>query len=158
MDAYDFRQLCGRFATGIAVVTTRDGEGEPIGMTVNSVASVSLEPPLVAIAIDRAAAMHAVLLTAGRYTINILEARQEALSRRFASDQPGRFDGVGFAPSDTDRIVLDGALAHLACERFATFPAGDHTIVVGRVVGGAAAEHGRPLLYYRGGYSVPENN
>lgn len=158
MDAYDFRQLCGRFATGIAVVTARDGEGAPAGMTVNSVASVSLEPQLVAIAIDHAAAMHAVLLTAERYTINILEARQEALSRRFASDQPDRFEGVGFASSDTDRIVLDGALAHLACERFATFPAGDHTIVVGRVVGGAAAEHGRPLLYYRGGYSVPEGN
>ncbi len=155
MDGFDFRQLCGRFATGIAVVTARDGEGEPAGMTVSSFASVSLEPPLVAIAVDRTATMHAVLLTAGHYTINILEARQESLSRRFASDQPDRFEGVGFAPGDTDRIVLDGTLAHLACERFAAFPAGDHTIVVGRVVGGAAAEHGRPLLHYRGGYAVP---
>jgi flavin reductase (DIM6/NTAB) family NADH-FMN oxidoreductase RutF len=157
MDAYDFRQLCGRFATGIAVVTARDSEGRPAGMTVNSFTSVSLDPPLVSIAIDRAASMHAVLHQATAYTINILESHQEALSRRFASGQQDRFEGIGFAPHRDDRIVLDGALAHLECVREALVPAGDHTLIIGRVVGGIAAEHGRPLLYYRGGYADPDS-
>jgi 3-hydroxy-9,10-secoandrosta-1,3,5(10)-triene-9,17-dione monooxygenase reductase component len=157
MDAYDFRQLCGRFATGIAVVTARDGNGQPAGMTVNSFASVSLDPPLVSIAIDHAASMHGVLQACEQYTINILESHQEALSRRFASGQSDRFEGIGFPPDASGRIVLDGTLAHLSCERVAAVPAGDHTIFIGRVVAGAAAEHGRPLLYYRGGYADPES-
>ena len=157
MDAYDFRQLCGRLATGIAVVTARDTAGRPAGMTVNSFASVSLDPPLVSIALDHAASMHGVLQASEQYTINILESHQEALSRRFASGQADRFEGIGFPPDANGRIVLDGTLAHLSCERVAAVPAGDHTIFIGRVVGGAAAEHGRPLLYYRGGYADPES-
>ncbi|MBK9548069.1 MAG: flavin reductase family protein [Gemmatimonadetes bacterium] len=98
MDGFDFRQLCGRFATGIAVVTARDAEGRPAGMTVNSFTSVSLEPPLVLLAIDRAASMHEVLLGATHYTINILEAHQESLSRRFASGNPDRFEGSASRP------------------------------------------------------------
>lgn len=156
MDGFDFRQLCGRFATGIAVVTARDTEGRPAGMTVNSFTSVSLEPPLVLLAIDQAASMHGVLMDATHYTINILEAHQESLSRRFASGNPDRFDGIGFTPDATGRILLDGALAHICCERVNTVAAGDHTLIIGEVVGGASAEHGRPLLYYRGGYTEPD--
>ena len=157
MDAYDYRQLCGRFATGITIVTARDAAGQPAGMTVNSFASVSLVPPLISMAIDHAASMHAILLATTAFTVNILESHQEALSRRFAGGHPDRFEGIGFAASPTGRIVLDGALAHLHCERLSTVDAGDHTIVIARVLDGAAAEHGRPLLYYRGGYTDPES-
>lgn len=156
MDPFEFRQLCGRFATGITVLTALDSSGAPVGMTANSFASISLDPPLVSLAIDHAASIHQELLAAPHFTVNILEAHQEALSRRFASGLPDRFDGVGWHRGLADQVLLDGALAHLVCERWKTFEAGDHTILIGRVVGGQAAEHGRPLLYYRGGYADPD--
>lgn len=156
MDPFEFRQLCGRFATGITVVTALDATGVPRGMTANSFASVSLDPPLVSVAIDLSASAHTVLLAAPRFAINILAAHQEALSRRFASGMEERFEGVGWHRGPADQLLLDGALAHMICETWSTVPAGDHTILIGRVIGGAAADHGRPLLYYRGGYADPD--
>jgi flavin reductase (DIM6/NTAB) family NADH-FMN oxidoreductase RutF len=153
MDPFQFRQLCGRFATGIAIITTTDPAGAPAGMTVNSFTSVSLDPPLVLVAIDRAASMHAALEGASGWAINILEAHQEALSRRFASGLPDRFEGIGWHAGPGGEILLEGALAHLRCEAVSRVPAGDHTLFIGQVTGGEAAEHGRPLLYYRGGYA-----
>ena len=156
IDPDNFRRLCGRFATGVAIVTTLDADGRPAGMTANSFASVSLDPPLVSVAIDHAAAIFPAMLAAARFTVNILEAQQEALSRRFAEGLSDRFDGVGWQRSAEAQVVLDGTLAHLRCERWAEVPAGDHTIFIGRVVGGEAADHGRPLLHYRGGYADPD--
>jgi flavin reductase (DIM6/NTAB) family NADH-FMN oxidoreductase RutF len=153
MDPFQFRQLCGRFATGIAIVTTTDASGKPAGMTVNSFTSVSLEPPLVLVAIDRGAAMHEALEGASGWAINILEAHQETLSRRFASGLSDRFEGIGWHAGPSGEILLEGALAHLWCESVTRVPAGDHTLFIGKVIGGEAAEHGRPLLYYRGGYA-----
>lgn len=156
MDPFEFRQLCGRFATGVTVITTLDAAGVPSGMTANSFASVSLDPPLVSVAIDATASTYAALLAAPHFAVNVLEAHQEALSRRFASGLPDRFEGVGWQRGADGQVLLDGALAHILCERWSTIPAGDHTILIGRVVGGAAADHGRPLLYYRGGYADPD--
>lgn len=156
MDPYQFRQLCGRFATGIAIVTASDATGNPTGMTVNSFTSVSLDPPLVLVAIDRMATVHAVLEVANGWAVNILGAHQEALSRRFATGLPDRFEGVGWHRGPGGDVLLDGALARLWCLPVAAVPAGDHTLFIGRVMGGNAAEHGRPLLYYRGGYTDPE--
>ncbi|MEO5825090.1 MAG: flavin reductase family protein [Gemmatimonadales bacterium] len=157
MDQYDFRQLCGRFATGVTVVTTLDDAGQPAGMTANSFASVSLDPPLISVAVDKAASMYGAITAAQVFTVNILEAHQEALSRRFAAGLPDRFEGVGWHRGTDGQLVLDGVLAHLCCEKWQEFDAGDHTIVIGRVRFGASAEHGRPLLYYRGGYADPES-
>jgi flavin reductase (DIM6/NTAB) family NADH-FMN oxidoreductase RutF len=153
IDPDNFRRLAGRFATGVAIVTTLDAEGLPAGMTANSFASVSLEPPLVSVAIDHAATIFPALLAARGFTVNVLEAQQEALSRRFAEGLPARFDGVGWRRGADDAVVLDGTLAHLRCEKWAEVAAGDHTIFIGRVTGGESAEHGRPLLHYRGGYA-----
>ena len=147
-----FRQLCGRFPTGITVVTTVARDGQLVGMTANSFTSVSLAPPLVSVNVDHAAEMHRHLLQAERFAVNILASGQEALSRRFASEEPDKFHGIGYRSGEAGLPLLDGALAVLVCERHASFEAGDHTIVVGRVVGGETAE-GRPLLYYRGGYN-----
>jgi flavin reductase (DIM6/NTAB) family NADH-FMN oxidoreductase RutF len=152
VDQAQFRQLLGRFATGVTVLTARDADGRPHGMTANSLASVSLEPPLVLLSIDHAAAMHELLTTGPAFAINILSSTQETLSRRFAQEREERFDGVGYQDSPRGLILLDGALAHLECERVATHEAGDHTILVGLVVAGAANE-GRPLCYFRGGYA-----
>ena len=149
-----FRQLLSRFATGVTVLTTRDGAGRPVGMTASSLASVSLVPPLVSVCVDVSADMHRVLSATGEFVVNILSAEQEELSRRFAA-QPaeGRFDGVPWRETATGLILLGGALAHIECERFADFPLGDHTLFVGRVTGGTAGE-GEPLLYFRGSYGA----
>jgi flavin reductase (DIM6/NTAB) family NADH-FMN oxidoreductase RutF len=151
VDPAVFRQLCGRFATGVVVVTTADAEGEPVGMTANSFTAVSLQPPLVSVNIDRAAEMHQHILASARFVINILESGQETISRRFAGEERPRFDGVGYRRDEAGMPILIGALATIECLRHAAIDAGDHTIVVGLVTGGETSG-GRPLLYYRGGY------
>lgn len=151
LDSDVFRQLCGRFPTGVTVVTTRSLAGRPVGMTANSFTSVSLVPPLVSVNVDRQAEMHGHLSEARRFVVNILGLEQEALSRRFAGDHADKFEGVGFRETGQGMPVLDGVLAWFECEPHAAFPAGDHTIFVGRVVDGGARE-GHPLYYYRGGY------
>lgn len=149
-----FRQLLGRFATGVTVLTTRAPTpgGEPIGMTASSVASVSLDPPLVLVSVDRRHEMHSALEAASCFVLNILAADQEAISRRFAGDEPNRFSGVGFHTNKRGVAVLDGVLAHIECEKQTAIPAGDHTVFLGLVVGGSVTDR-RPLLYYRGGYA-----
>ncbi|MEO8199948.1 MAG: flavin reductase family protein [Gemmatimonadota bacterium] len=147
-----FRQLLGRFATGVTIVTATDSQGNPAGMTANTLTSVSLVPPLISVCIDRSADMHSTLEHARAFAINVLGTDQEALSRRFAEEDSGRFEGVGFRRTEGGAIVLEGALAHIECERYAQYESGDHSIFLGRVVGGETSE-GEPLLYYRGGYA-----
>ena len=147
-----FRQLLGRFATGVTVVTTRGAGGDPVGMTASSVASVSLDPPLVLVSVDRQHEMHGALEDAPHFVLNVLATDQETLSRRFAGDEANRFSGVGFHLNKQGIAVLDGVLAHIECERQSVIPAGDHTVFIGLVVGGSVTD-GRPLLYYRGGYA-----
>jgi flavin reductase (DIM6/NTAB) family NADH-FMN oxidoreductase RutF len=153
IDKAAFRDLCGRFATGVTIVTAFDQDGRPAGMTVSSFASISLEPPLISVAIDHAASAFGALDEARVWAVNILESNQEALSRRFSAVARDRFEGVDWRRGDGGELLLGGVLAHLVCERHESIPAGDHTILVGRVIGGSAADHGSPLLYYRGGYA-----
>jgi anti-sigma factor (TIGR02949 family) len=152
VDAAHFRQLLGHFATGVTVVTALTPGGQPIGMTVNSLASVSLQPPLVLMCIDRQAEAHDVLLEAREFVVNVLAHDQEVWSRRFADQHEERFDGVGYRTSPRGLIVLEGALAYFECRHYADYPGGDHTIILGEVMGGEAGS-GRPLLFYRGGYT-----
>src|SRR5256886_5554505 len=91
VDPAQFRQLLGRFATGVTVLTTRDPAGRPVGMTASSVASVSLEPPLVLVSVDQKNDMYPALRAAPRFVLNVLAADQEAVSRRFPADHPNRF-------------------------------------------------------------------
>jgi flavin reductase (DIM6/NTAB) family NADH-FMN oxidoreductase RutF len=152
IDGAIFRQLLGRFATGVTVLTTRDHSGHPVGMTASSLASVSLTPPLVSVCVDVSADMHRALSSSGDFVINILAAGQVELSHRFARlPAEERFQGVRWRETADGLIVLAGVLAHIECDRFADFPLGDHTLFVGRVTGGAATE-AEPLLYFRGDY------
>jgi flavin reductase (DIM6/NTAB) family NADH-FMN oxidoreductase RutF len=151
-DAAQFRQLLGRFATGVTVLTTRTPDGRPIGMTASSVASVSLDPPLLLVSVSREHDMHAALESAQYFVLNVLAADQEAISRRFAVDHPDRFSGVGYRLSEYGIAILDGVLASIECEKHAEVPGGDHTVVFGLVVGGVVTDRS-PLLYYRGGYA-----
>lgn len=148
-----FRQLLGRFVTGVTVLTARDAVGNPVGMTASSLASVSLEPPLVSVCIELRASAHDTLVEAEHFVVNVLAEDQEELSRRFAQPQATQdFAGVGWLDGEVGVPRLQGAVAHIECAREATWPGGDHTILLGRVVSGAVGE-GRPLVYYRGGYA-----
>ena len=148
-----FRQLMGRFVTGVTVLTARDARGRPVGMTASSLASVSLSPPLVSVCIDLSAGVHDTLVEADHFVVNVLGEEQEELSRRFAQPQAIQdFAGVGWLDGDVGVPRLQGCVAHIDCAREATWPGGDHTILLGRVLSGAVGE-GRPLVYYRGGYT-----
>jgi flavin reductase (DIM6/NTAB) family NADH-FMN oxidoreductase RutF len=150
--------VLGRFATGVTVVTMRDDQHYDHGMTVSAFCSLSLEPPLVLMCIEKSASLHGVLATgntASRFAVNILESKQEELARRFSEEHPDRFDGVGFTRGITGAPILDDCLAVIECEVQSRHSAGDHTIVIGTVIGSATNE-GSPLLYYRGGYATLE--
>lgn len=151
VDAALFRQLLGRFATGVTVITTRNASGEPEGMTASSVASVSLDPPLLLVSVDHQNVMREALTQASHFIVNVLAADQEAISRRFAELERDRFAGVRFHAGTHGLPVLDGVLAHIECAKHSAVEAGDHTVYVGLVTGGAVTDR-RPLLYYRGGY------
>jgi flavin reductase (DIM6/NTAB) family NADH-FMN oxidoreductase RutF len=153
VDSFEFRQLLGHFATGVTILTVGTPDGRPLGMTANSLSSVSLEPPLLSVCVAHEAEMHDVIRNASDFVVNVLASQQEKLARRFADQHEDRFDGIGYHLNPEGLIVLDGVLAHIECQRHALYPAGDHTIVVGLVVGGAVNE-GRPLLYFRGGYAA----
>jgi flavin reductase (DIM6/NTAB) family NADH-FMN oxidoreductase RutF len=155
IDPDAFRSALGRFATGVTILTARDGSGKDHGMTVSAFCSASLTPPLVLACVDKTADMHAFLSKASHFGISILAEGQEALSRRFAELPEGRFDGIGFSRGETGVILLDDAIAHLECMRMERFEAGDHGVFLGEVLR-AATRGDQPLLYYRGGYAQLE--
>lgn len=156
IDPDSFRSVLGRFASGITVVTTRDADGCDVGMTVSAFCSVSLDPPLIQVCVDRAASLYSALAQSIRFGVNILGAEQEALSRRFATaDSTRRFEGIGYKRGESDVVLLDDALAHLECRLVTFHEAGDHTLFIGEVET-ASARNARPLLYYRGGYAQLE--
>jgi flavin reductase (DIM6/NTAB) family NADH-FMN oxidoreductase RutF len=148
----EFRAVLGRFPSGVTVVTTTASDGADHGMTVSAFASVSLEPPLVLICIERTASAHDALTLAPGFVVNILSANQEQIARRFSIVDIDRFEGVGYGRSAKGYAVLDDVLGVIECSTFALHEAGDHTIIVGQVET-ANARNGSPLLYYRGGYA-----
>jgi len=151
IDEARFRQVLGHFPTGVTVVTGRDPAG-PVGLSVNSFTSVSLDPPLVALCVNRVSTTWPRIRDIGRFTVNILSADQELVSRTFASHGADRFAGIGWHPSPSGSPVLEGALAWLDATVEVEHDAGDHLLVIGRVFGLDVAGDGSPLVFYRGGY------
>jgi 3-hydroxy-9,10-secoandrosta-1,3,5(10)-triene-9,17-dione monooxygenase reductase component len=151
-----FREVMGRFATGVSIVTAFDGE-RPAGITVNAFSSVSLEPALVMVALDRRRFITPMVRAAGRYAVNVLGSDQQALSDCFAHApvSPGResFCGARWQPGPTGLPLIDGAIATLECTIVETFSAGDHDLFIGRVDSLEQRQDGTaPLLYYRRRY------
>jgi flavin reductase (DIM6/NTAB) family NADH-FMN oxidoreductase RutF len=144
------RKVMGKFATGVTVVTTGGAAGLH-GLTANAVASLSLDPPLVLVAVDKRA--HSLdFLKANRcFAVTILRLDQEAISKRFATPGPKDFDGLDYTTDETDSPVLAGCLAYVDCRVTDVLPGGDHEIFLGEVVAGAAHD-GDPLLYFSGAY------
>lgn len=149
----ELRAVLGAFATGIAVVTTRDAQGAQRAITVNSFSSVSLDPPLILFCLDKAAFHYEGFASAEAFAVNILSAGQEALSNRFASEAEDGFEDLETEALATGSPILAGALAALDCRREAAHDAGDHQILIGRVAALRAPRAADPLLYFRGAYA-----
>ena len=152
IDAKEFRAALGRFASGVTVVTTRDATGAHHGLTVSAFCSLSLDPPLVLVCIDKRAASHMAFRESGAYVVNLLADSQEGLSRAFSSRVVDRFAGIAHTPGVAGIPVLDGALASIECTLAATHDAGDHTIYVGAVEK-VTVRDAQPLVYFSGRYA-----
>jgi flavin reductase (DIM6/NTAB) family NADH-FMN oxidoreductase RutF len=147
-----FRSVLGRLASGVSIITTRDPDGGDHGMTVTALSSLSLDPPLILVCVDRTATMYPHLLTAHHLAVSMLTKDQEAISHRFAVIKEDRFGGVPFTRGANGCALIDNALAHIECDMWARHEGGDHTIFIGRVTH-ATANDAHPLLYYRGRYA-----
>jgi flavin reductase (DIM6/NTAB) family NADH-FMN oxidoreductase RutF len=152
IDTDAFRSALGRFASGVTVVTTCAPDGTDHGMTASAFCSVSLEPPLILVCVEKIATMHDAIVSCTHFAVNVLTEKQEQLARHFAEVEGNRFEGVGFSRGSHSVPLIDDALATLECKRAATYSGGDHTIVVGEVQS-ASWHDEKPLLYYRGGYA-----
>lgn len=147
-----FRRVLGHLPTGVTVITAFGGSG-PVGMACNSVTSVSLDPPLISFCPARTSETWPRLRAAGRFCINVMADHHEQATRAFARKDVDRFAGV----SHHRRIggpALDDAVAWLDCEIHAEHEAGDHVIVVARVVGLGASDGAEPLMFFRGTYGT----
>jgi flavin reductase (DIM6/NTAB) family NADH-FMN oxidoreductase RutF len=150
----DFRRAMSQFVAGVTVITSRRGD-KLHGMTASAVSSVSLEPPLVLVCVDRSADTHDVIKESGIFAVNILSDGQSSLSDRFSSkeiekdehlrDVPHRFAATG-AP------IIEGCLAYLDCRLVGVYPGGDHAIFVGEVEDAGLLDEGEPLLFFRRSY------
>ena len=148
----EFRAALGRFASSVTIVTSQGADGEHRGITVSAFSSLSLNPPLILVCIDNRSSLIEHLKEGHTFAVNILGEDQEFHSRRFASKEPNRFEGIGFKEGTNGAPVLDNAIAVLECKVVNNYAGGDHTIVVGVVEATAIDDH-KPLLYCRGGYA-----
>jgi 3-hydroxy-9,10-secoandrosta-1,3,5(10)-triene-9,17-dione monooxygenase reductase component len=150
-DAAALRTVLGHFATGVAIITAVDGD-EPVGMACNSFTSVSLDPQLVLFCAAKSSSTWPRIQAAQKWAANILAEDGEEVCRLFAQKGADRFAHIAYTTGRTGAPVLDDAIAFVDCETVAEHDAGDHVIVVGRVLELGYAAEGRPLLFYRGGY------
>lgn len=148
-DVRQLRNALGAFTTGVAVVTVQGPTG-PTGITVNSFASVSLDPPLVLWSLDRNSARHGLFTEASHFAIHILSADQDAHMRRFTRGGLG-FDGLDWHENAEGAPVIPDTLARFECARATLHDEGDHTIIIGRVLR-AAHREGEPLCFSRGAF------
>jgi flavin reductase (DIM6/NTAB) family NADH-FMN oxidoreductase RutF len=147
-----FKAVMGSFAAGVTVVTTVDDDGKRWGLTATAFTSLSADPPLGLVCVDKRGGSHAALLASRKFAVNMLSADQEELSNRFASRADDKFEGVALRAGEaTGCPLLEGALAWMECEVTEVLPGGDHDIFVGKLVASGTTE-GKPLLYWRGGY------
>ena len=150
--ALDFRAACGKFATGVTIVTGMDENKKPVGVTVNSFSSVSLDPPLVLFCLDKKALSFDAFSIASRFAINFLAEDQQDLSNKFAQQSEDKFAGVAFELNQDGVPILDHCLGNLECRMHAVHDGGDHQIIVGEVSRIREGRDEKPLLYFKGSY------
>lgn len=153
LDGARFRQVMGRFATGVVAITAVEpGTGRPTGIAANSFTSVSLDPPLVAFCVAHTSTTWPRLRASDRLCINILGEPQLDVCRRLALKGGDKFDGIDWTESPSGAPAIEGALAWIECSVEQEHVAGDHVIVVARVHALDENHDGRPLVFYRGAY------
>lgn len=146
-----FRHVLGHFPTGVVAVTAMS-DGSPVGMSVGSFTSVSLEPPLVAFLPAKGSTSFPKIQAAGSFCINVLAGEQETVCRAFAVSGVDKFDGVSWHPAGSGAPIIDGSVAWIDCDIEQVMAAGDHYIVLGRVRDLAVVGDSSPLVFFRGGY------
>jgi flavin reductase (DIM6/NTAB) family NADH-FMN oxidoreductase RutF len=147
----DFRAALSRFPSGITVVTSRGATGDPHGITVSAFSSVSLNPPLILVCIEKTTGSHVAISETGLFVVNILAAGQDEISERFSLPVLDKFESVNHHPGVGNIPVLDDALVNLECRMVNCFDGGDHSIFVGTVET-VSIRDGDPLVYFHGNY------
>jgi flavin reductase (DIM6/NTAB) family NADH-FMN oxidoreductase RutF len=149
IDGARFRQVLGHFPTGVAVITAT-GPGGPVGFTIGSFVSVSLDPPLVGFLPQKTSKTWGPMEAAGSFCVNVLSIEQAELCWRFAKERDDKFEGVAWRPAPVSKApLLDGVLAWIDCSIESVSDAGDHIFVLGRVHALDAGD-GDPQLFFRG--------
>ncbi len=151
-DVRAFRTALGCFPTGVAVVTVKPSDRDAMGITVNSFASVSLDPPLLLWCLDRNSDRFDAFTTAPGFAISILGIVHETVSSRLAKRGMHRLDGIDLLPTEIGAPALADALAVFECASEAVYPGGDHAVLIGRVLRFACRHEGEPLVFFRGRY------
>lgn len=156
VDKATFFAIMGAFPTGVTIVTTLDEEGVPKGLTSNAVCSVSAEPPLMLVCVDKRSNTLPALRATKKWIVNFLSDGRGDLSNLFASKEPNKFESVSWRPAHNGMPWLHAdSLAFAACETEQEVDAGDHVILIGRVLEGQPPAPGtHPLMYFRRTYGT----
>lgn len=150
-----FRRVLSHYPTGVVAITAIDLDGTPAGMAVGTFTSVSLDPPLIAFLPDKTSTSYPKIREAGRFCVNVLAENQQAVCRAMAAKGTDKFAEIDWSPAPiTGSPVLDGTLVWIDCAIDATHEAGDHYIVIGRVLElDVRPEAGAPMVFFQSGYS-----
>jgi len=148
VDTTAFRSAMARFASGVTIVTTLDGDGDLWGFTASAFSSLSLDPPLILVCLDKRAESHTAFDHADRFAVSILAEGQSEVALRFATRGADKFGGLDVINGPATGLpLIPGAMAHLECQMYERLPGGDHTILLGEVLH-AQTEDKQPLLHY----------
>jgi flavin reductase (DIM6/NTAB) family NADH-FMN oxidoreductase RutF len=151
-DGRELRDALGRFATGVCVITTVTEGGQALGLTANSFASVSLDPPLVLWSLQNNSDVYDIYANARHFSINVLEKEHRELSNQYAKKGDHKMSPAHFHTGKYHTPVIHNALVTFECELAATHEAGDHLIIIGQVKDMHTRPDGDPLVFYSGGY------
>ncbi len=152
LDVREIRNMMGHFATGVTVITTKDSAGKAFGLTVNSFTSLSLNPPLVIVCVDRTVDCYSCFDETKVFAVNVLSEDQEELSRRFATKGIEKFEGIQWRMGENGAPLLEGVIGTIECKVTHSYEGGDHTIFLGEILS-ATAKGDRPLLFFKGKYA-----
>ena len=147
----EFRAALGQFPSGVTIVTTKDADGRLHGLTVSAFASVSLEPPMILVCVDKRAGSHSAFTESGAFVVHILAEEHEHHSNQFASHSSDKFDGIEYRNGIAEIPILENTLVALECRLAHAHEGGDHTIFVGEIER-AEIKDGNPLIYWQGDY------
>ena len=153
-DSREFRDALGSFATGVCVITANKEGGEPFGMTVNSLASVSLDPPLVLWSLQNNSECYEAFEKGDKFTVNILADDQQAQSNAYAKKGDHKLAAGDYHLGKSGTAILKGAVTSFECDVWARYPGGDHVILVGEVKEMQTNSNKEPLLFHAGKYGA----